>query len=212
MLISHSHKFIFIHNAKVAGTSITKALKPYALLSPTKLTFKQLFYLLNGNYPRIYSQHFPGHINAMSLSIRLPAIIFKHYYKFGFVRNPWDRQVSYYKYLLRNKSHPQHNFIKNTLNFDDFIDWTVKNNRDLQRNYFFNTKNKCLVNFIGRYENLNPDFKKICNHLGVQAALQRINYSQRNSDFRSYYSKRSIQKIARAFQPDITLFGYNIPS
>ena len=35
MVISHKHKFIFIHNYKVAGTSITKSLSPYGIKNPT---------------------------------------------------------------------------------------------------------------------------------------------------------------------------------
>ena len=84
-MISHQHRFIFIHIPKTAGTSIEKAL------------CDESCQLLPGEWDRTRVSHTPlNHLTLQELvdySILTPAQ-FKTYFKFCFVRNPWDRLIS----------------------------------------------------------------------------------------------------------------------
>lgn len=212
MIISHSKKFIFIHNYKVAGTSVTNNLNIYDSRSFTSLNKIDKLKILLGLYPKIYSKQFNGHIKAVELRDRLPEYIFDQYYKFGFVRNPWDWQVSLYSYAISLPTLPQHKLIKSMKSFDDYIEWRVNNDLHLQKDFFYDGE-QCLVNFIGKMENLNEDFKTICNRIGIKTSpLGNLNKSRKEGgSFINYYSQKSIDLVAEAFHPDISIFGYEKP-
>lgn len=87
MLISNSKKIIFLHTWKTGGTSIKKALN----------SFRDKTSPFNDN------NHFK-HITAVKLREYLvDKNIFDQYFKFLFIRNPWDVQVSYYFYVMQKK-------------------------------------------------------------------------------------------------------------
>ena len=84
-MISHKHKFIFIHIPKTAGTSIEQALRD------------ETCQLLPGEWAAGRGLHAPlNHLTLQELvdyGILTPAQL-KSYFKFCFVRNPWDRLIS----------------------------------------------------------------------------------------------------------------------
>ena len=46
--------------------------------------------------------------------------VFEEYFKFGFVENPWDWQVSLYTFMLKDAKHHQHEFVKSLKDFDEY--------------------------------------------------------------------------------------------
>lgn len=208
MIISHSHRFIFIHNYKVAGTSIRRALSPYGHFTFRHSKLRDMVRFAVGAYPRIYSNDFHGHIRARELRKELPAPVFDAYYKFGFVRNPWDWQVSLYTFMLKDKNHHQHELAKSFANFDEYIDWRVHEEIRYQKDFFYDG-DKCLVDFIGKMESLHDDFAQVCSKLGIHAEVPHLNASRAERDgFLRYYSPESFALVREAFSEDIALFGY----
>jgi len=211
MLISHSKKFIFIHNYKVAGTSIKHILKDFSNINFKQSPTIDKIKILLGIYPRIFSNNFHVHIKSQELKEKIPEEIFRDYFKFGFVRNPWDWQVSLYTYMLKNKNHFQHKLIKK-MNFEEYIQWRVDKDLRFQKDFFFDVKGNKLVDFIGKFENLNNDFKIICVKIGVDATLPHLNKSRTDPDYLSYYSQETIDLVYDAFKDDIKTFKYNKPN
>ncbi len=158
MLISHSHKFIFIHVYKVAGTSINTALLPYTHSRSKKNKLKSLLRIC----PSYFNSDFNQHISAKELKLALPNKLFNSYFKFGFVRNPWDWQVSLYHFALQNPKHHQHDLIKRMHSFDEYIDWRINKDLRLQKDFLYDG-NELLVNYIGKIESLENDLKIICD-------------------------------------------------
>ena len=84
-MISHKHKFIFIHIPNTAGTSIEKAL------------YDESCQLLPGEWDYDRARYAPlNHLTLQELvdSALLTPAQLQSYFKFCFVRNPWDRLVS----------------------------------------------------------------------------------------------------------------------
>ena len=210
MIISHSKKFIFIHNYKVAGTSVRNALQRFDSLKYSEASFMEKAKYLVHRYPNIYSKDFNGHVKAEEVSNVIPAKIFNNYYKFGFVRNPWDWQVSLYTFMLKKENHHQHSLIKSFKSFDEYIDWRVHEDLTLQKSFFYSNE-ECLMDFVGKFENLDKHFLKVCNILNIDAKLPYLNKSRDDNKFLGFYSKKSIEMVNQAYKKDIELFGYTKP-
>ncbi|MGB5819489.1 MAG: sulfotransferase family 2 domain-containing protein [Saonia sp.] len=211
MILSHSKKFIFVHNYKVAGTSVRNALKSYNNRSFLASNFSDKIKFITGDYPKVYAKQFEHHIKAPELKSQISPTIFNDYYKFGFVRNPWDWQVSLYKFMLKREGHRQHELVKSMKDFDEYIDWRVHNDLHLQKEFFYED-DTCLMDHIGKMENLNDEFTAICDKIGVKSELKRLNSSRTATDgFLGYYSQKSIDLIYEGYKEDIKLFGYSKP-
>ena len=205
MLISHQYNFIFIHVYKVAGTSMESVLKKYTLPpyeSPKTKDLQQAGHLA-------WDKKHRRHIKAKEMLSDLGQENFDTFFKFAFVRNPWDWQVSLYEYMLQNEGHPQHYFIKGMADFSEYIEWRVSKEMVLQKKFISDNKGKIIVDFVGRYENLQEDFQKVCAKLGItEEVLPHLNRSDRR-DYREYYNQRTENLILEHFQEDIEMFGYD---
>lgn len=146
---------------------------------------------------------------------------FQRYFKFTFVRNPWDRAVSAYTYLARGGSAASEEdrhwsaFVNEYDSFDDFIQcWLCSDNA--MRNALFTPQAIFLkdvfgridMDFIGRFERLQEDFDAVAERLGVDARLPHLNQS-RSNDYQSFYSDASRELVARVYAEDIDAFGYS---
>jgi len=204
VLISEKNKFLFIHIYKNAGASIAKALRPY---SSSKVEL-----MLNKPLRKIGihifdPSPFPDHLTALQIMERLGRDHFMSLYRFAIVRNPWDWQVSLYNYALKDKTHFEHGMTKAFSGFEEYLEWRCDGNYQLQKDFIYDSEGNCLVNFTGRFENLDNDFKVICNTIGVQASLPKV-HVLRSDDYRGHYSLYSRTLIEKTFEEDIRMFGY----
>ncbi|EIJ41671.1 Sulfotransferase family [Beggiatoa alba B18LD] len=216
MLISHTHKFIFFHVAKAAGISIREALKDHTE-EPEHFKIHRPAKHLNGQLNPLYTmwETMLLHAKASDAQKILPAEQFQQFYKFAFVRNPWDWQVSMYHFLLKETTNPRYELVKSFPHFDAYLDWVIhtknpfpKGATKLQKTVLADEHGKLLVDFVGRYENLSQDFQSICQHIGLDIpALPHLNQSNR-TDYRHYYTPKTRQLVAEHFAEDIELFGY----
>lgn len=209
MLISCERRFLFIHIDKAAGTSIQRALEPFAEPRGDSRLRRRLIWL--GKLSRMRGLHrmleFPEHVTANTVENCLPRDLYSRLFKFAFVRNPWDRLVSRYAYLLRNENHPRHYFVKCMKGFEDYVEWEISRGKMFQHTYVCDANGKMIVDFVGRFEQLHEDFAKICERLNIQAALPQVNQSSHH-DYRSYYTSALRKRVGEQLQRDVHLFGY----
>jgi hypothetical protein len=64
-----------------------------------------------------------------------------------------------------------------------------------------------LVNFVGKFENLDEDFQSICRKVGISASLPHVNKSKRTC-YQDYYDPETRDLTARLYAEDIERFGY----
>ena len=205
MLLSYRHRFIFIHNYRVAGTSIRKSLEKYVKRPLLRRIFKEMG--VGNKLSHHKWKTFPAHIKASDLRKRLPAEIYDSFYKFAFVRNPWDWQVSLYHYMLTNKGHHQHSIITAMKDFDEYLVWRVNEDKKLQKEFITSPNGEVIVDFIGSYEKLTEDFLHVCKVLNLNASLPHLNKSSRRK-YKSYYNAETRRIVEEHFREDIELFGY----
>lgn len=145
---------------------------------------------------------------------------FEQYFKFTFVRNPWDRLYSAYRFLEAGglNKHDKQAFeihLAKCESFEDFvINWLdekmiFKIIHFFPQSYFIvDDKGKSLVDYIGRFENLQKDYRHIVQQLGLEVSLPHVNKSNRKDSYQFIYTKEMEEKVARIYQEDISRFSY----
>jgi len=206
MLISKKHHFIFIHIYKNAGTSVTIALKPF-VSSRWKWVIERALKKLK--IPtRIGQQPFPDFVKASEIINAMGRESFNSFFSFAIVRNPWDWQVSLYKFMLKTASHEQHDLVKELGSFDEYIRWRCENEVRFQKDFIYSNDDELLVDFVGRFEDIEADFEKICSCIGISTSLPKLNVSN-TKPYQQFYTNETKELVRRTFSSDITLFGYD---
>ena len=208
MLMSRKYGFLFIHIYKNAGTSITSSLRPFTGQGKLKSVTNHILKKVKLPTPFFDPQPFPPHITAPELIDALGIDLFNSLFSFAFVRNPWDWQVSLYKFMLKEPTHFQHDLVKKLGNFDEYIKWRCENEVRFQKDFIYSENNELLVDFVGKFENIDADFREICSRIGISASLPKLNVSN-TKPYQEYYSDNSRELVRRTFEPDITLFEYD---
>ena len=195
MVISDRHRCIFVHIQKTGGASI-EAL------------------LLRGD-PAAVASAPDGRRHAPARAI-VPIAggeRWRAYFKFAFVRNPWDRLVSWYHMCMQVSSpNAFARYVREQApTFEDFVlratsgmgARTTVNQID----YVTDESGAPIVDFVGRYETLRDDFARVCEKLGVAFDLPHVNRSA-HGHYRDYYSEATKAVVAERFARDIAHFGY----
>lgn len=177
--------YVFVHINKTGGSSIERALG--------------------------ISQ---DHSTALEKYRQLGAKAWEQKFVFAVVRNPWDKVVSHYHYRVKTKQ----------TGLDDspiaFREWVLRCYLDRDPQYYdqprmfmpqwhwlIDEKGKSLVDFVGRFENLNQDFATISDRLSLGSSLGHVKPSSRGS-YQNYYNEETQALIEASFAEDIDAFGY----
>ncbi len=214
MLVSHRYNFLFVHIAKTGGTSARAALARKARWDRYRPAMWLCSKLSHATGHKLGSK-FPRHSKIIAAKEMLPHDFFDGLFKFAFVRNPWDLQVSSFHHIRRER--PQFLFGHN--NFKDFMKFKLDPDRpyqyhidtsiELQSDYLVDLHGNIITNFIGRYENLRGDFTLACEQIGIKSVLPEKRISRdRKKDFRSYYDDETAEMVAKHFAQDLKLLEY----
>ncbi|EAH6868293.1 alpha-2,3-sialyltransferase [Campylobacter lari] len=192
------YKCVFIHVPKVAGSSIERVI------------YQTDRWLV-------------GHVKASDY-VKLDRNKFESYFSFGFVRNPYDRMVSAYHYLrsgggnLVDETWAKENIYKYN-SFEEFV-LNLQNNDERikilswmhfvpQYKYLCDNDKNILVSFIGKFEKLDEDFKKILNILNRKDSLVHVNKSKHYA-YKDYYNYETYKIIREIYKNDFEIFDYDL--
>jgi hypothetical protein len=209
MLISYRRRFIFVHVVKTGGTSIRRALEPY-VYRPRSCHWPRLLRKLGlrAHLPPAPPPGLERHPTATKIRRHLPQPVFSQFFKFAFVRNPWDQLVSKYFYILQKREHSMHDKVMSLDGFDEYVALRTRRPSARQKEFVADADGHPLVDFIGRFENLAADFQYICDRLRIKATLPHMNGS-RHGDYRQYYTDRTAAMVEAAFHEEIEYFGFS---
>lgn len=189
-MISHKHKFIFVHINKTGGTSLNRCLGKFCE-EPQR------------GHPRI--EEYIKEANEKHGA--------DNYFKFSFVRNPWDKLLSTYFYRTQILSDEKAKSVS-------FRDWIVNSTKKEKISFldclahrpqldWIADKNENLkVDYVGRFENLEKDFNTICDKIGIPR--QKLPHAKitKHQHYSEYYDKETRKIVADKFKKDIEYFGY----
>jgi len=77
-----------------------------------------------------------------------------------------------------------------------------------QLDWISDAEGRIVVDFVGRYENLQDDCQRVCDIIGIECTLSHLNKTKRSRDFREYYSSRTKRMVEEIYGRDIEAFGY----
>ena len=199
-MISHKYKFIFIRIPKTGSSSILSALWTSGLQRYFKNTKKfTKKYTIEGD--KVH------HKKAIELyQIDEFNENWDNYFKFAFVRNPWDLIVSWFSFYNTPRRRKQ----GTSVSFDEWIERKIWQNKlEFRQCYdrIYDNNDKLMIDYVGKLEFINIDFKRICKKIGIKQTLEHKNRS-RHKPYQYYYNEKTKQVIANLFHKDIELFKY----
>ena len=203
MIVSNRQNFVFVHIFKTAGTSVKRALRRHAMpmwQEPANHLFKRI------GVPQFGPKHYPDHMTASDLIKQTSLEHFNSKFSFAFVRNPWDWELSHYKYILLHPRHEFHDEVRRLGKFSEYVRWRCDRRFRLQRSFLVHDGQR-VVDFVGRFENIDADFQKVAQRLNISLKLKRLNQTRRTI-YQRHYDAKATELIAVAYQADIAEFGY----
>lgn len=187
-------RIIFIHIPKAAGLSL---------------------------YNALFNKDSFGHKTIRRYEDLMTPNEFDKCYKFTFVRNPYDRIHSAFYYLkAEGRGRPididYSNELRNVATFEEFIlDWLNVDNLykmehfSPQTFYLKDIKNEINFDFIGKFENIENDFRVVAKVLKVDEELSFLNKGKSiRSSFEDEYSKQMINVVNELYHEDFEFLGY----
>lgn len=190
-MFSIPYRCVFVKVPKTAGTSVADALRCAHIGTPHR------------DYREIRS----------ALCARAEGrAFFDAAFKFGFVRNPWDRVVSLH--LRKEKGRAA-----GPPGFADFCRWIEKASdtcvhpspKANQLDWLTDESGEIAVDFVGRFESLEADFATICDRVGATGATlphKKKNAGPGRAHYTEYYTPELRDMIGEKFSVDIERFGY----
>ena len=197
-MISNKHRFIFVHPNKCGGNSIEFFFQGFIQVDHRSLSDYQ------NEYPKQY----------------------KNYFKFGFVRNPYERLVSVYHGRTQGKLVPvdlelsKYSFNESVKLLEDgvlryCVPLIAKHSLECEcvpigcnQPWFLNRSQKIDLDFIGRVDNYQADFNTICDKIGIPHQELPHKNASKHKHYTEYYDDETRQLVAKKYAKDIEYFGY----
>ena len=185
MIVNDLFEFVFVHVPKTAGTTIRTAL----LKLPGSLP-------INGS----------KHTTVAELVERMPAA--EGYYKFCFVRDPWERFGSLHRFLTEREKDRTYPVPADVNDFASVLErrepWLLAL-RSMRPQHDF--AEGC--SFVGRFERLEEDALAIAQRFGKKRIkLKRLNSHGEPVCYRDAMTARTQDIIADYYRQDVERFGY----
>ena len=213
MIVSHRHKFVFFAVPRTGTHAIRAALRPF--LGADDWEQEGLMDRVRSPLPALaHIRH--GHIALRRARPHLPETVWRSYFKFAVVRNPWDRFVSACTMLNTQNAGYVGNetvWMKRTLaNLRGGV-----NHGDFQMLMLLRTQTGLLVDadgrlgvdFLGRYENLQDSFAAICRRIGLpEQRLPTLNATARSAHD-TCYDDELRRLVTDFYRRDFELLGYS---
>ncbi len=203
-MVLEDRKLVYLEMPKVANCSIKGS-------------------MLRQNFPDDYSVQ----NESMKYTVHVLGKRYRDYYKFTFVRNPFERLVSCYesKYHKDKKmlgspymkelvyEYYLFGYLKKDRGFTNFVcrialipDAYKEHHFKPQTAIVYDADGKCRVDFVGKYEHLNEQFGRIISKYDLDE-LPMYNKTD-HKNYMDYYNVFTARLAYFIYKEDIQRFGY----
>lgn len=231
MIISHSHRYLFLKTIKTAGTSIEAALSQFCSGSDVVTPLNDFRHNRDERGQMVHramnadtlqwwvKENIGQHVDAATMKRYLPSEVWNGYRKVTIVRNPWDRIVSLFAWKTRNDASmkPRKRFYHhlgvpfNELNelrrnFATFVGRGIETN-----DRFYILDGELCADLVVRYERMNDDLGDLASKLGLPPLdVPRLKTGFRPGQYHysQYYDKATRELIGDLHAHDLRLFNY----
>lgn len=232
MILSNRHRFVFVKTRKTAGTSVELALSaicgPDDVITPVSRPDERLragrgpqnhllpraerrwdwpLHLLVGRTNREVPglTRFWPHMAAGRIRAAIGPALFDGFEIVTVERNPWDREVSNYHWVHRNRKGPRPDF--ETYVLDERLNVAFRNFEA------YSIDGRIVAGRVLRYERLAEDFAAWMADLGIDPppVLPHAKAGHRpdtNRPYREDHTDATRRAIATRYAREIAAFGY----
>lgn len=206
MISNHKPRFLFIHIPKCGGTSVEAALAKLLLGKE----FREWSIAESEEYllprPGVSYQH------SKLTDFSNAGIDVSTYFKFAFVRNPWDLVISEIFYF---KKYEKRTFNQATIR--ESILHLLQRKKPLwghdfkpQTDYLTDDSGQPAMDFVGRFERLEEDFRDVCEKMGLPVLKLPHLLATRDgrSHYSEYYDDETRGLVYERYRKDIETYGF----
>ena len=207
MIISHKHRFIFFAQPRTGTHAVRAALQPHlgkddwqqqSLTGSARLPIPELARIGH------------GHISLRQVQAHLPSEIWRDYFKFAMVRNPYERYVSACTFL--NRRNPAYAgremaFMKVALTRQRFRQRVLVRPQEA---LLVDDAGVVGLDFVGRYERLQSSFDHVCERTGIPPIRLTRRNASHYGDYRRYYDGALLEQVNIFYRADFHRFDYPI--
>lgn len=212
MVISHRKKYLYFVIPKCGSTTVRHALEDYTDIGYPVCTFEQ-------------------HVTLDQFAETTFMDCFQEYYKFTFIRNPYDRIYSgFLQDLHASKNYPKWINCKAPIfesigaDFNRYVQEYVATN-DIIHDWqwicfcpmvqFTHLNGRYSLDFVGRTEYLKEDFKTLCAKMNITDKNISVSYNVNTVPTRDYkylhaYTADTLEIINALYKADFEAFGYKM--
>ncbi|MFC2164529.1 sulfotransferase family 2 domain-containing protein [Acidobacteriota bacterium] len=225
-------KFWFVKVGKTANTAVKKTLAKY-ISNEQGINVPGWHQSTHAQYGRL-----DPHSTAQEIISKFSYEEFMKIYSFGFARNPWDRAVSCFfmlkqrhrvkefkslrfdewlritykncQYLAANNLYPEGPRPDESFQSPGHADFSWYGPWTKSCYDYFIYDSKIVVDFIGKFENLQEDFNTICRKIGIQDPPKLKRYQKtRHKHYTKYYPTQELKDMVEfIYKNDVEHFGY----
>lgn len=206
MIVSTGRKFIFVHIPKTGGTALTLALEARAMADD----------IFIGDTPKAVKRRAKAKAWAGDRKLRKHSTLAEldglvdatDMFVLTFVRNPWDRMVSYYHWLRDQTFSHRAVELAKTHDFSAFLNHPETIAAQTAETYGGYVAAQGVTPHFARLEALAEDLQTFEAHLGFKLEIPHVNRSNRSADWRGYYLDADAALVDQMYAEDIVRFGY----
>jgi hypothetical protein len=204
VIISDSHRFLFVHVQKTGGSTFDLAVQKVI--------------------PDVRSIPKSDRHASLALILKLEPQL-ADYWTAGFVRNPWARMLSWYRMVDRfREGATTRSGFRQQLARNQFLAKAAREHRDFEsfvlqgteqfrrlripQVQYLSTRTR-RADFIGRQESFDADVRAIFARLDLpQPEIPPVNVDPARPDYHDAYTDPMRRRIEELFARDIEVFGY----
>lgn len=217
-IINHSKNFIFVHVPKAAGTSVTKTLSSYTTYKDLEIGGTHFGELIQPGYSRRFG--LAKHTPASGIREVIGKEAWDEAFTFSIVRDPYERVISTYKFLLNWDGTPKEikERISKFKSIDDYIAsdiWEESAGPDFifkPQTFWLtdvNDRSKLIVDHVGKLENIDNEIAYIRSRIEGRDVSPIETPKLNETEGMFELSNNSIDKINKFYTRDFNFFNYN---